>query len=70
MKIIEGQTATVIYPFVLPDGEASGNDLRLIIWPHGTIKLWIGQPVLLPEAAKILAQALLHAVEIAQKGQK
>lgn len=71
MKVVQGTAATVIYPFLLPDAEVSGHDNRIVAREDGTVKLiWVDAPLMSAEAARKLAEALLHASEVAEKGQK
>lgn len=71
MKIVTGDSVTIIYPFVKPDSDVVGFREQIIVWPDGTMGLrWDSKVRLDPEAARTLAKALLHAVQIAQNGQK
>lgn len=68
MKIVTGDSVTFVYPFVLPDGEPNNSE-KLIVWPDGTILVSLGRPMMSAENVRLLAKALLHAVEVSQKGQ-
>lgn len=71
MKVVATENGTVIYPFVKPDSEVVGFRERIEIWPDGAMNLyWDNKVRLDAEAARTLAESLLHAVEIAQNGLK
>lgn len=68
MKVVATENGTIIYPFVKPDSEVVGFRERVEVWPDGTMNLyWDNKVRLDAEAAQKLAEALLHAANIAQK---
>lgn len=69
MKVMQADSVTFIYPFVEQENDVGASE-RLIIWPNGSIKLLTGDLLLDTKAARTLAEALLHASEIAKNGQK
>lgn len=71
MKIVTKNKETRIYPFLKPEAEG-GSDTYIIVRERGVIRLDQSSRFLVmsAEAARTLAEALLHASEIAQKGQK
>lgn len=71
MKVVTSNETTQISPFLKPDAEG-GSDTRILIRKRGTIMLSQSSTitVMSTEAARTLAEALLHAVQIAQNGQK
>ena len=67
MKISEQQGLTFIYPYLSQDGEAEGPLTCLVIYPEGTINLnWYDAVMMDAEHARMLAKALLYAVEMAE----
>lgn len=71
MKVVTGSELTCIYPFVKPDSEVVGFREQIVVSPDGTMRLlWDSKVRLDLEAARTLIQALLRAVEEAEKGQK
>lgn len=68
MKVTQQQGITFIYPYLSQDGEAEGPLTYLVIYPEGAIRLnWV---MLDAERARMLAEALLYAVEVAERDPK
>lgn len=71
MKVVASENGTIIHPFASPDQQGGDPNEYIIVYPNGSITLsrrpW---PEMDAEAARQLAEALLHATEIAQSGQK
>lgn len=67
MKIVTSENTIFIHPFVLADGEPNNSE-KIIAWPDGGIMVSLGRPMMNAEAARKLAQALLHAMEMVEKG--
>lgn len=72
MKVVTSDSVSLIYPYVHPDGkEESGLDTCIVVRPDKTLKLlWADAPIMTPAAARMLAEALLHAVEVAETGRE
>lgn len=71
MKVEAGNGVTWIYPYVEPEGEPGPSAEFIAIYPNKTIALVRPHTVRMSaDNARKLAQALLHAAEIAQNGQK
>lgn len=71
MKIVTETAMTLIYPFRSPDAEVSKYDCRIVLYPDSTVKIvWDHAPLMELQDARTLAQALLHAAEMAERGQK
>lgn len=71
MKIVTKNKETRIYPFLKPEAEG-GSDTYIIVRERGTIRLDLSSRalVLSPEAARTLAEALLHAVSLVEEGRE
>lgn len=70
MKVVPGNV-TLIFPFVSPDGQEVSSSTCLIVYPNSNIKIVdCGPVVITPEAARKLAQALLHAAGVAEAGRE
>jgi hypothetical protein len=70
MKIVVRDDRTLIYPFLQPDELPTVLTGCIIIYKTGAIRLDELDAMMDAGAARTLAQALLHAVEVAEKGQK
>lgn len=72
MKVVKADSVTIIYPFLKQDSEfAFSSSDSLIVYPGGSIKrVLLDAPAMNAEAARLLAKALLHAADEAEKGQK
>lgn len=70
MKVNVGDLEEVFFPFVEPDGKAGNSSICIVVHSSGAIKLINPGSILLldAKAAQTLAEALLHAVSLAEKG--
>jgi hypothetical protein len=67
MKVVSRNETTLIYPLLEPEAEITYWEY-IVVYP-GDIRLkGFYDVALTPQEARKLAQALLHAVEIAEKG--
>jgi hypothetical protein len=71
MKVVTKNKETRIFPFLKPEAEG-GSDTYIIVRERGMIRLDQRSKtfVLSAEAARTLAEALLHAVEVAERGRE
>lgn len=67
MKVVAGDSVTLIYPFITPDGEPGNASSQIVVWPNRSIKLLMGNPLMDIRAARTLAQALEYAAGLAEK---
>lgn len=71
MKVEVDNEVTRIYPFAPVDGEPGIGAEFIIVYPNKTLRhVRSHRAVMTTEMARTLAEALLHAAEIAEKGRK
>lgn len=71
MKVEAGSGVTWVYPYVEPEGEPGPSAEFIAIYPNKTIALVRPHTARMSaEDARKLAQALLHAAEMAEKGRE
>jgi hypothetical protein len=71
MKVVQESAFTRIYPFRSPDAEVSKYDCCVVLYPDRAAKIvWENAPLMELNAVQKLAEALLYAVEVSQKGLK
>ena len=71
MKVEAGNGVIWVYPYVAPEGEPGPSAEFIAIYPNKSIQLVRSHAVRMDaEAARTLAQALLHAAEMAGKGRE
>lgn len=67
MKVSVDYEVTRIYPFIQADGEPGVSSEYINVYPNGTLRLVRPhRAVMTPEAARMLAEALLHAAGLAE----
>lgn len=71
MKVSVDYEVTRIYPFIQADGEPGVSSEYINVYPNGTIRLVRPhRAVMSAENVRLLAKALLRAVEVAENGPK
>lgn len=71
MKVEAGNGVTWVYPYVEPEGEPGPSAEFIAIYPNKSIQLVRLHTVRMSvEVAQMLAQALLRAAEMAEKGRE
>lgn len=67
MKVITGDSVTIIFPFVAEDEEPSEATVQIMAFHDGGVKLWMAGALMDAERVGLLVEALLHAAELAEK---
>lgn len=71
MKVEAGNGVIWVYPYVEPEGEPGPNTEYIAIYPNKTIQLVrLHTTRMSAKAAHTLAEALLHAAELAENSKK